>query len=143
MLPEQLGGEFMARPRKWRKVCCLPNADLFGPLSGAPEGVRDITITVDEYETIRLIDLEGLTQEECAARMEVARGTVQSMYKEARKKIAQSLVLGQRLRIQGGDFHLYSEAERVAGCQRCRRRLMGSCHEQAVREEGDSSREKE
>lgn len=117
----------MARPRKWRKVCCLPGADLFGPLNGMEDPLYEITMSVDEYETIRLIDLEGLNQEECAERMQVARGTVQSIYKEARSKIAQAIVIGHRLRIEGGDYQLYDDDEREVGCHRCRRGHMGRC----------------
>lgn len=119
----------MPRPRKWRKVCCLPGADLFGPLNGIDEPMDEIIMSVDEYEAIRLIDLEGLNQEECAERMQVARGTVQSIYKEARSKIAQALVIGYRLRIEGGDYQLYDDEERVVGCHRCRRGRMGRCFE--------------
>lgn len=96
----------MARPRKRRRVCCMPDTDRFGPL-GAQAGQRgSIDMTLDEYETIRLIDLEGLNQEECAEQMDVARTTVQGIYVEARRKIAQSLINGKVLRIAGGDVHI-------------------------------------
>lgn len=111
----------MPRPRKWRKVCCLPGSSLYGPLNGSGTGSEIIIMTVEEYETIRLIDLEGLTQEECAERMQVARATVQNIYKEARGKISQSLVNGNTLKIEGGDYMLYSDSERRYGCGQCRR----------------------
>ena len=49
----------MPRPRKWRKVCCLPESNQFGPLNHPNNGDAFVIMTVDEYETIRLIDLEG------------------------------------------------------------------------------------
>lgn len=82
-------------------------------------------MTVEEYESVRLIDLEGLKQEECATRMNVARTTVQRIYNEARKKIAEALVSGTILKIEGGDYKLYDEGERGRGCGRCRRRRFG------------------
>lgn len=81
-------------------------------------------MTVDEYETIRLIDLEGLTQEECAKQMNVARTTVQGIYAEARRKIAQSLVHGRVLLIEGGEYRLCEGPG--AGCGRgCHRHRHG------------------
>lgn len=61
-------------------------------------------MTVEEYETIRLIDHMGSIQEECAERMGVARTTVQDIYSKARKKIARSLVEGVPLVIEGGCY---------------------------------------
>ncbi|RKQ83638.1 DUF134 domain-containing protein [Brockia lithotrophica] len=92
----------MPRPRKRRRVCFSPEYREFGPLGQGPwTRERTIHMPLEELETIRLIDLEGLTQEECAARMGVARSTVQRMYQEARRKIAESLVLGKRLVVHG------------------------------------------
>lgn len=113
----------MPRPRKWRKVCCLPEINRFGPL-GSPANMDNFVIlTVDEYETIRLIDLEGFTQEECASQMNIARTTVQGIYNAARKKVAQSLVNGKVLFIEGGEYQLcdgYGKACRGNGCRRHR-----------------------
>ena len=78
----------MPRPRKWRKVCDLPRISLFGPLNTRTYKTEPITMTVDEYESIRLIDWEGMTQEECAERLNVARTTVQRLYPDARKKLS-------------------------------------------------------
>ena len=65
----------------------------------ADESVR---MTVDEYEAVRLLDAEGLTQEACADRMNVARTTVTAIYDSARKKLADAIVHGKRLLIAGG-----------------------------------------
>ena len=110
----------MPRPIKWRKVCCLPERNRFGPLDTSLDEKNFIKMTVDEYETIRLIDLEGFTQEECAKQMNVARTTVQGIYVEARKKLAESLVNGKVLLIEGGEYRLCDGLGN--GCGRgCRR----------------------
>ena len=96
----------MPRPRKCRRVCCLPKRQHFGPLDGKEIEEMSIVMTVDEFESIRLIDLEELTQEECAKRMDVARTTAQGIYNGARKKLAECLVHGKRLQISGGDYTL-------------------------------------
>ena len=114
----------MARPRKWRQVCCLPESNRFGPLNAQINQDHFVVMMIDEYETIRLIDLEGFTQEECAKQMNIARTTVQGMYNDARKKIAESLVNGKVLRIEGGDYKLCDSLDRSCGrgcCQRQRR----------------------
>lgn len=95
----------MARPRKCRKVCALPENCGFAPMKEMNDENR-VIMAVDEYETIRLIDLVGYTQEECAAQMHIARTTVQGIYNEARRKLADALVNGKSLHIEGGDFDL-------------------------------------
>lgn len=113
----------MARPRKWRKVCSLPDNNRFGPLDTALNPEEFVIMAVDEYETIRLIDLEGLTQEECSEKMHIARTTVQRIYSDARKKIAESLIEGKILLIEGGDYKLCSSADNSCG-NTCRRRKL-------------------
>ncbi len=112
----------MARPRKCRRICGLPAVTRFEPVPAG--GSQPIVMTVDEYEAIRLMDLLGCTQEDCARQMGVARTTVQAVYDTARQKLAQALVLGQPLVIDGGDYTL---CERAAGCcgKNCRRRQCG------------------
>lgn len=106
--------QIMPRPKKWRKVCSLPESSRFGPLD-VPAGCENaVNMAVDEFETIRLIDLEGLTQEECAAQMDIARTTVQGIYNEARRKIAESIVNGKVLIIGGGEYRLCDN-----GCGSC------------------------
>jgi predicted DNA-binding protein (UPF0251 family)/predicted Fe-Mo cluster-binding NifX family protein len=73
--------------------------------SFSPDDISDaevIRLTLDEYETLRLMDAEGLNQEACAAQMNVARTTVTAIYESARHKIATALVRGKRLQITGG-----------------------------------------
>lgn len=93
----------MARPVKSRKVCRLPVCWNFYGNGGSGSG---ILLTVEEYETIRLIDYMGLSQEECARQMDGSRATIQALYTEARKKLARFLVEGASLRIEGGNYIL-------------------------------------
>lgn len=67
---------------------------------------RPVILTVYEYETIRLIDKEGLSQEECGTQLGVGRTTAQKIYETARRKMADALVLGLSLTIEGGNFYL-------------------------------------
>ena len=71
----------MPRPSKEKRICRLPGCGFFVPGEGGQPTHR-IRMTVEEYETIRLIDYMGYTQEECAVQMEVGRATVQAVYTE-------------------------------------------------------------
>lgn len=94
----------MSRPTKSRRVCQFPNYFEFAPV-GKLTG-ETIVMSVDEHEAIRLIDKEGLSQEQCGEQLGVGRTTAQNIYNLARKKIADALVLGHKLVIDGGDVSL-------------------------------------
>ncbi len=80
-----------------------------------------VTLSLEEFETVRLIDYSGLTQQECASQMHVARTTVQRLYTEARSKIAHFLVDGSSLNICGGNYEICKNSDRCckkSGCPR-------------------------
>jgi predicted DNA-binding protein (UPF0251 family)/predicted Fe-Mo cluster-binding NifX family protein len=96
-------------PRKPRCRCIggYPDHWEFSPEETA--GEEPVVMSLDEFETIRLLDREGLTQEQCAERMGVARTTVTAIYESARRKIAEALVDGKRLLIRGGSYRLSAQ----------------------------------
>lgn len=96
----------MPRPCKRRRICAAPSCGCFGPKGDGGERQPEVIMTLDEYESIRLIDFLGLTQEQSAERMDVARTTVQAIYAGAREKLAECLILGKELQIKGGDYVL-------------------------------------
>lgn len=107
----------MARPERVKRVCKEPGYSCFVPQG--TKGKREcITLTVEEYETLRLIDLEGVSRQECAARMDIARTTAQAIYNSARVKMAECIVNGMELHIEGGTFAL---CDGSAGCPDCAR----------------------
>ena len=94
----------MPRPPRCRRICGAPQVDTF-----CPNGCGDaepILLTLDEYEVIRLVDLEQQTHEQCAAQMDISRSTVQEIYESARRKIAACLVHGKPLHITGGSYRI-------------------------------------
>ncbi|WP_425446932.1 DUF134 domain-containing protein [Dethiothermospora halolimnae] len=108
----------MPRPRKCRKVAFIPEEKYF-----VPHGKSDndeIIIKIEEVEAMRLKDIEKLSQEECAARMEVSRQTFQNIINSAREKVAKALVEGKSIRIKGGNF---SFKQGMGRCKKCRKRF--------------------
>lgn len=117
----------MPRPIKCRKVCHFPDILEFRPSNenggrGEEDEKEVILLTVDEYETIRLIDKEGYSQEQCAGFMQIARTTVQRIYEIARKKVADAIIDGHPLRIEGGDFQICDGKSSKCG--------LGGCYKQ-------------
>lgn len=92
----------MPRPRKMKRLGQKPNYNEFGP-KGVPN-TSFVYLSLEEYETIKLIDKEFKNQEECALSMGIARSTVQKIYSDARTKIATALINGDTLIIEGNDY---------------------------------------
>lgn len=93
----------MARPTKWRKVEFIPNSRYFTP-NQTGRLIEENILRVEEVEALRLKDLEGLDQEQCAEKMEISRQTFQRILNDARRKVADSLVNGKAIRIAGGNY---------------------------------------
>lgn len=122
----------MARPLKCRTICSEPDYTCFKPqgfLSG-----KSIILTLDEYEVIRLIDLEGLTHEQCSKQMNISRTTVTEIYENARRKVARSLVYGEELIISGGNYKLCDGTENSFCPKKCNKYLK---NEETIQLKGD------
>ena len=109
----------MARPTRCRRICIEPAYDSFRP-EGIPTGEK-ITMTVDEYEVIRLVDLKKYTHEQCAQQMGISRTTVTEIYESARYKLADSLVHGKVLSISGGNYCFCDGRDPFCCNQKCER----------------------
>ena len=94
----------MARPVKWRKIENIPTVPYFVPSEKDIDEIPGNVLKLEELEAVRLKDLEGLEQEECAQKMQVSRPTFQRILISAREKITDSLVNGKTLKIEGGNF---------------------------------------
>lgn len=96
----------MPRPKCCRRVAALPVACIFKPAGAAGEQLPTVLLTVDEFEALRLADYEGFYQEQAAERMHVSRQTFGRIVESARKKVAQVLVEGCALHIEGGKVEM-------------------------------------
>ena len=94
----------MPRPPRCRRICSAPRVERFCPCDVAESA--PILLTLDEYEVIRLVDLEEKTHEQCATQMDISRSTVQEIYENARRKLAACLVYGKPLHITGGNVRI-------------------------------------
>lgn len=110
----------MPRPKRCRRVCAYPEYLRFAPEGG--EGIPAVSLTLDEFETIRLVDLEGMTHDRCAKQMEVSRTTITEIYESARRKIARCIVEGRPMEIGGGQYRLCDGS--ASGCEAlCRHKM--------------------
>ena len=108
----------MPRPIKPRRIELIPRVTYYKP-SGVPmKTLEEVVLTLDELEALRLKDMEGLEQHDCAARMGVAQSTLQRILVTARRKLVRAIVEGKALRVQGRVYSLVQEMT----CRRCRHR---------------------
>jgi len=102
MLIMKLGGGTMPRPRIRRRVGWEPEAAYFKPRGIPVSRLEEEVLGIDELESLRLADLLGLYQEDAASRMNVSRQTFGRIVESARRKVADALVNGKALKIEGG-----------------------------------------
>lgn len=100
----------MPRPRICRRVMSEPNIVCFKPAGVTGGKLEKVILTVDEFESVRLKDLEGMEQEECAEKMDISQPTFYRLLSSAHRKIADAIINGKMLRIEGGNFKMYGKA---------------------------------
>lgn len=125
----------MARPSKCRRICSEPIYDSFVPQGIC--GQEKVILSVDEYEVIRLIDLEKMTHEQSAKVMNISRTTVTEIYEAAREKIADSIVNGKPLRIAGGNYRV-CDGSAIRYCRNVCKKFYGEAIQVIVSEKGDN-----
>ncbi len=111
----------MARPTRCRRICTEPRYSSFHP--GSQEKKDPVLLTVDEYESLRLIDYEKRTHEQCARQMGISRTTVTEIYERARTKVADCLVNGKPLKITGGNYRLCDGTARQCCGRTCTKQI--------------------
>jgi uncharacterized protein len=114
------GGEGVPRPYCNRIIAGRPAVSIFKPIGIPVTELEEIVMTLDEFEALRLADLDGLYQEQAAEKMKISRSTFSRIVDSARQKVADALVHGKALRIEGGPIHM--------GARRCCR-----LHDRAAR----------
>ncbi len=90
------------RPKKTRWIKCLPGERCFKPICKPLSKLEGVYLTLDEFEAVRLADLDGLKQVDAAKRLKISRPTFSRIVASARNKIADGLVNIKAIRIEGG-----------------------------------------
>jgi predicted DNA-binding protein (UPF0251 family) len=96
----------LARPQKCRRVEFLPHLTYFKPAGIPLRDLEEVSMSIEEAEALRLKDLEGLEQEQGAGKMNISRSTFQRILASARQKIAEAILNGKAIRIEGGNFQM-------------------------------------
>jgi len=96
----------MVRPRLCRRIRFNPNVTYFKPRGIPLTNLEEVILQVDEFEAVRLKDLEGLEQEECAKKMNISQPTFHRLVSSARKKIADAIVNGKAIKIERGTYRV-------------------------------------
>jgi len=96
----------MPRPKRERRIQYKPDITYFKPAGIPLRNLSEVRLTFEELEAIRLKDNDGLEQEECARRMKVSRPTFHRVINSARQKLAEALLCGKAIRIEGGRYQL-------------------------------------
>ena len=96
----------MVRPNRCRRVNLEPNITYFKPRGIPLVELAEVILHVDEFEAVRLKDFERLEQEECAKKMNISQPTFHRLVFSARKKIADAIVNGKAIKIEGGNYKI-------------------------------------
>jgi predicted DNA-binding protein (UPF0251 family) len=112
----------MARPSKSRKIGNPPKMKGFKPYGMPGCKIEPVVLKFEEYESIRLVNYNGLQQDQAAKEMNVSRPTFTRIYNKALKQIAKSFVEGKAIEIEGGNYFLEKDWYR---CRKCFKLIQG------------------
>lgn len=114
------------RPRICRRIRLMPNITYFKPAGVRIVDLDEVVLTIDEYEAVRLIDLEGIEQNKAANQMNISQPTLSRLLKSGRKKLAEAIIKGKAIKIQGGTYKMQQTKGRGLGQERGRGLGIGS-----------------
>jgi uncharacterized protein len=122
----------MTRPKCCRKISTLPNVWQYHPEGESTDLTEEIILSLDELESVRLADFNGLYQEQAAEKMGVSRQTFGRIIEKAHKKIADSILHGKALKIEGGNISVNNPIMRK--CKKCNELSEQKCDTMGKRE---------
>lgn len=108
----------MPRPRICRRIMKRPRCNHFKPVGVQLKSLGEVILTVEEYEVIRLIDLNEMEQSDAGRKMKISQPTLSRLLNSARKKIAEALIRSKAIRIKGGNFEMVRQKDRRIGLGR-------------------------
>lgn len=94
----------MPRPKRCRRIHSRPGCTYFKPAGVRMAELSEVVLTLEEFEAIRLIDLKGTEQKKAGELMKISQPTLSRILQIARKKIADAIISGKAIRIEGGDY---------------------------------------
>ena len=95
---------WMPRPRRCRKIGIRPDTVYFKPAGIKKSELKEVVLTIDEFESIRLKDLLEIDQTDAAKKMDISQPTFQRLLKSARKKVSDAIINGKAIKIEGGNY---------------------------------------
>ncbi len=110
----------MARPRRIRRIFFQPGVTYFKPAGVSMMHLQETVLSFDELEAIRLIDSERMEQSKAGKKMKISQSTLSRLLRDGRKKLAEAIVNGQAIKIQGGNFKMVQPRGRGLGMGRGR-----------------------
>ena len=105
----------MVRPRRLRRIFFQPNVTYFKPAGVLMNNLKEVILSFEELEVIRLVDIDGMGQGDAGKKMKISQSTLSRLLKSARKKLASAVVGGQAIRIEGGNFKMVQPSRRGFG----------------------------
>jgi predicted DNA-binding protein (UPF0251 family) len=108
----------MVRPKRIRRIFFQPDVTYFKPVGIPMIDLKETMLSFDELEAVRLIDSEGMEQNKAGKKMKISQSTLSRLLKQGRKKLADAIINGHAIKIQGGNFKMATPRGRGLGLGR-------------------------